>query len=342
MKQRFVHIAIAPMFSFLLLATSCVKEKPFVAEQLAITASNATKATLYETEEDLENEANFIVEAYHNGTVKYISDAWAYYRKTEGDWIFRDESNRLHYYWPQTGDLDMMAYLPRDYQTSTKTVSNIRYDEQKLSFDFERTTTIDTPGDPDAGSKEFMVALTKDRTNAQGPVPLIFVHPFAAIKFELTQSHRDLTLKSIRFVNIDTRGTYTIGETTSGQNVVNRGQWTSDKGPYPYTYTITFNKNVPTHMNFSDEIGGPYIVIPQSLEDATMTIVYEWFDTDGVTRKEYTKSDISLGGGTWDPGKLYTYHMNLGDAKEEILFKISVKDWVKGEEGDYENEYDVE
>ena len=37
----------------------------------------------------------------------------------------------------------------------------------------------------------------------------------------------------------------------------------------------------------------------------------------------------------------YTYMLNLGDNKEEILFKAMIEPWEKGEDEEYENQYEV-
>jgi hypothetical protein len=102
---------------------------------------------------------------------------------------------------------------------------------------------------------------------------------------------------------------------------------------------IDIEKSVPQDINYSSTIGGPYIVIPQSLDGVTLSVNYTWNEKRVQSKNIPIKTDTKT---AWQPGQIYTYTLDLGDNKEEILFKVGVEAWDKGEDDDYENNYDVE
>ena len=62
-----------------------------------------------------------------------------------------------------------------------------------------------------------------------------------------------------------------------------------------------------------------------------LTVNYTWddgLDTD-VTNdtKQFSRSITTTGVTEWIAGKKYTYILDLGDNKEEILFKVIVEPW---------------
>ena len=77
--------------------------------------------------------------------------------------------------------------------------------------------------------------------------------------------------------------------------------------------------------------------------DVTITINYTWDDgtdqDEDNDTKEFTRSITTNSITSWIAGNKYTYILDLGDNKEEILFKVKVEPWVSG--GD-KNEIDIE
>ena len=160
------------------------------------------------------------------------------------------------------------------------------------------------------------------------------------IKFRLAQSHRDLTIHSITLHNLGFKGSFACTDDTyetETQVYLTNGNWTNLKKS---DYTIQFDKTVPKDINYTSQIGGPYMVIPQNLSDVTLSINYTW---DTANKQQTTPVHISSDEivPAWLPGKIYTYYLNLGDNKEEVLFMVTVENWVKGEDNDYENNYEV-
>jgi hypothetical protein len=92
---------------------------------------------------------------------------------------------------------------------------------------------------------------------------------------------------------------------------------------------------------------------PDDSDDVCITINYTWDNAkdadDVIDGDENTVPDdnvyqitrpIKLTGITeWVSGRKYTYILNLGDNKEEILFQVKVDPWDKIE---YENEIEIE
>ena len=102
---------------------------------------------------------------------------------------------------------------------------------------------------------------------------------------------------------------------------------------------INLSKIVPDDVNYHSAIGGPYLVMPQSLENVQLSVNYSW---DKYQDQESAKFSIFTDKVTaWQPGIIYTYYLDLGDNREEILFRVEVEEWIPGEEGEYENSFDV-
>ena len=81
------------------------------------------------------------------------------------------------------------------------------------------------------------------------------------------------------------------------------------------------------------------MVIPQALTNVKLSVNYSW---DIISEKNTNPISIVTSEiPAWQPGMVYTYTLNLGDNKEEILFKATVEPWTKGEDEGYENQYDV-
>lgn len=326
-----------------------------------------TRAQLFNNQDDVQSEGKegkgdgFGLSAYltKDGS-KYFEHQHLFYFFDEGtgrySWQFKDEihsGNLTEFYWPNDSDVNFVAYMPRVINPSTcaANITGITYANRGVSFSATMPDATDdsTPENMEAESnrKEFVYACRNNLnyTSHEGAVKLRFVHPFAMIRFRLFQSHRDLTIHSITLHDIKKQGNFFSGIDTfapgteydgTKQEYLTYNNWitASEKEDY----TITIEKTVPTDVNYTAQIGGPYMVIPQALDNVTMSLNYTW---NGET-KDTKEIAISLSNVTiWQPGKIYTYLLNLGDNKEEVLFKVDVEDWKKGENEGYENSYDV-
>ena len=90
---------------------------------------------------------------------------------------------------------------------------------------------------------------------------------------------------------------------------------------------LNFNKKVPEDINYNTVFVGPILVLPQALDNVILNIIAE--RTDGTTyNKALNFNDVEAKDRKWEPGKKYTYTLQLDDNNEEILFKIEVEPWT--------------
>lgn len=303
----------------------------------------------YMYDDDLTKEQEFGLNAYlidGNNTL-YLENAWVYYFN---GWHFRDQNYQgklLDYYWPNDHNVNFVAYMPYNMNKSVVDINDLGFtNERGFTFNCDLATSDndriidDTKDNTRTIKHEFVYAY---RHNAQKGdiVKLRFVHPFAAVKFQLSQSHRDLTIHSITLSGLNNAGTYTNAADTydnykTGQNTLTYDTWTSRNSG---TMKIDYEKSVPEDINYYSLIGGPYLVIPQALTNVKLSVNYSW---DIISEKNTNPISIVTSEiPAWQPGMVYTYTLNLGDNKEEILFKATVEPWTKGEDEGYENQYNV-
>ena len=346
MRRRIIH-KWTFFVAMLLFFVACQKvedtpEKEKIRLQVLEEVLSATSRAYLFQPENMVMEEEFRLDAYYfdanNRSCSYFSNANIVY--FEGNWRFREwvngTSQLIDYYWPNDEtNLHFLAVMPKDLSSSIVDAANLSFNSNGVLFSCTRPNVI--KDSVEANVKEFVYAYTAAPDRGEN-VGLRFVHPFAAIKFRLHQSHRDLSIHSITLKNVYTTGTF-CNRVDTRSEVPLLSAWTQTGSPGELK--IEIEKTVPAEINFGAEIGGPYLVIPQSISGVKLQINYTW-NTD--VKKDSGELSIQIPGEheTWDPGKVYTYTLDLGDNKEEILFKVSVEPWVKGETGAYENEYDVE
>lgn len=307
-----------------------------------------SRANIFENEDDFLNEngggGNFTLHAYlaESGET-FIGGTRVWYfipqNATTGTWEFYDEPNIIHYYWPQQGTVDFFAYMPWKNSNKRKSIEVGAYtqgSELSITCNMQSTTadgndSTDDLYDPDG--QETIIAYTTGKSKADGSVNMYFVHPFSAVYFKLKQAHRNLTINWISFDNIHLTGSTTLNATTDGYTSITWSPTDNGKG----TFTIPVKKTIPGEINFGGEIGGPYMVMPQSFgkntddknDDVTITVSYTWDDgkDDTEDTQEFSRSITTETIKSWIAGNKYTYILDLGDNKEEILFQVLVEPW---------------
>ena len=323
-------------------------------------SSAETRVNTMDSVDDIVSQGEFALNAYLTPlNAEYFKDAWVYYFVTDDGaarWRFRDVVNQdylIDFYWPE-GNVDFMAHVPRLVSKCAADISNIEFDPatKQMSFDAVAQSVINdrTTAEREAenAKQEFMFATNFNQNQNGGAVKLRFVHPFAAIKFRLHQSHRALVINSITIHGLDKSGSFSTTDDTysiyvggnQGQDYITYNNWTTSNNG---SLTINLNKHVPEDVNYQSQIGGPYMVIPQQLKaggkEIKLSVNYSW----NSETKESAQFSISTDHvPAWQPGNIYTYTLDLGDNKEEILFKVMVEEWSKGEDDGFENNYDVE
>ena len=305
-----------------------------------------SRATIFEAADDILNEeiggGNLTMHAYlcETGSIFiggsrawYFNSTWRFYNGQTNDFI--------EYYWPQNNTVDFFAYMPYKDSGRRKSITVGDYvpgTGLNISCQMQSTTSdgVDATDDLyDHQGQETIFAYTTNQSKADPTVDLKFVHPFAAVKFKLKQAHRNLTIDWIRFDNI-----YLNGSTTLNTNTVNSEDISWTPSGSAETFAIPVDKTIPDEINYNGEIGVEYLVMPQvfdkgtsvDTDDATITIQYTWdngltpSDTTDDT-KQFTRTIKTSEITEWEAGKKYTYILDLGDNKEEILFKVIVQPW---------------
>lgn len=307
-----------------------------------------SRASIFEGKDDIEKESNnkgggnLTLYAYLEDGTTFIGGARAKYFSQNTSWEFYDGQNLINYYWPQTGSVDFFAYMPWSGSGKQQKINIEGYNKEtgelSISCHTPGPTTLD-----DTEGQETIIAYTTNKSKADKSVGMHFVHPFAAVSFKLKQAHRDLRINWIRFEDVYLTGETTLKENTGSNTTIT---WT---GGTKGNFEITVEQTIPEHINFSEPIGKPYLVMPQDLTGVKVVINYFWDnakDQDDIIegdRNTDPKDNIyeipCPINAQWEAGKKYTYILNLGDNEEEILFQVKVEPWDAVE---YKNEIEVE
>lgn len=325
MKKNILHsLAVLLMTAA---AVSCSKEvtpEPDGAIRLDPKVGegyNDTKTSIFSDAELPETET-FHVDAFlsdPSGAVKpyfssYAAHLYIYNDQDQIDeWRFCDLPSGSpawkNYYFPLEGTVDFFAYVPQGYVTVSKTTNPPTFSAE-LPLLSAQTDEV----------KEFMYAYTPAMSKESPTVPLAFEHPFAAIRFVVGQSHRDLTIQSMGFKNIVSSGTCTL----NNENGRYLPSWAlGDKTDM----SVDIKKIIPGDINFGGPVGETYIVMPQNLDAVKFVINYSWNNNNNNDSDDEYNIEVGLGG-SWTAGKIYTYSLDLGNSAEEILFNVEVEKWV--------------
>ena len=263
-----------------------------------------------------------------NGGKTYIDAAEVEYFEAADDWRFIDASgNYINYYWPKNGKLNFFAHMPAVKSEAAVTEvgyshgdgSYFLFDLPLYSYDPEEKDSEVPESSPNQETlKEFIYAYSPDRDKSSQDVDdgirLQFMHPFAALYFDLGISYR-MTLESMTIKGLGYKGRYEFKD----------GVWTLKPGDVTDDLYISVQEDVPSEdLNFNSSIGGPYLVMPQATTGLQLSI--KGSRLDGSVYDETVNLNVS-GVTKWEAGKKYRYTLNLGQADAEILFKVAVEEW---------------
>lgn len=259
------------------------------------------------------------IEAYYSGTeTKYLDGKTLHYDSSEpAAWKFwnTSTSSQEHYYWPFEGStvaggsttastLDFVGYCPYEkpayigdptynHSTGVSFTANMA-DYMTLA----RQTGAEAPTIPIM--QEFLVSWLPNQTLATqtaaagGALPMVFKHPFALIKFTITEaSGTHVQINSISIPGLYTSGTCTF----DGSDMT----W----GTYTGSAAITIAEVL---KNGGTTVGTPFVVIPKNYGTKYLTVNATWNDwSNTVTISDYgTNVDFN-----WEPGYIYTYNLTL-------------------------------
>lgn len=329
MKRKFIHGYLI-LLAALLLAAACHKtpeapEEPGTEICLSVSTAQPVETRITTIDNDVELSINFVrVDAFFHGTTTSLfsnaqlryrayTDRWEFYSTSASDWA--------HFYWPIEGSvyepvgtvnsLDFVGYVP--YTPPGEISLNDYSASNGPSFSAVLPYTSGTPNTftetDQAPIREFMYAYVPDQTKDtnSGTVNLEFQHPFALVNIYLKSAKRGTVINSVHLGGIKTSGTF-----------VQHTGWGS-LGTEA-TLSKTVGKTVPGQLNFDSLIGGPYMVIPQTLSGSNNLTVNQTYNA--------STGDISgTINTTWEPGHIYSYYLDLGADSGRILVDVVVEAW---------------
>ena len=271
-----------------------------------------TRATTFNSAADLQREGfkctlynqntTDIYDGVNNTNVDWSSSAWAFFGGTHK--------------WPENnGVLDFFAYSPQDdipaepgESTSTSYITALSYTVSGEPAAPAPSFTCTIPaGQTDL--KEFVWALTPGRNwqNSASGVTMHFLHPFARIRFVLSEasgSNVEVTsVKIKRNTNFYMGGTCTLSSNGATST------WSS-------------------LSDSSDEIGGEldkdYIAIPQEVGSHNVLVTAKWHEWSKDVTQDY---NVTVSVTQWDPGKSYTYTLTLSEYALRVDIDKYTEQW---------------
>lgn len=325
------------------------------------TTTNATRASIFDNDDNLQDQ-NIRIDAYFHGlTTTFFSEALLRYRGFTNHFEFNTGplNNWIQYYWPIEGavltspsientSLDFVGYVPYILQSSDENVGTYAIPDYitlnaysasdgpsfSAALPYTEGVVEDDPATPyldermnrfneedQSTLQEFMYAYATNMRSStnNGTVDLEFKHPFALVNIYLKSAKRGTVIDTVKISGISTSGTYTHS---------NNG-WGSLGNPANLLKPV--KKTVPSELNFNAPIGGPYLVIPQTLSgenNLTVNLTYN----SSPEKKSATLST------TWEPGKIYSYYLDFGTDTDAILINVTIEEWVTH---DYKTPIDV-
>ena len=301
-------------------------------------AETISKVTLYDNSNLIvEGKGNFSVTSYKARTTDryFLNFDRVYYFQDDQSWRFYDSTvggQGVFYqrYWPSY-PLDFFAYMPYDNQNTGVTVLDkaiqcilpISYTEQNKAQEFV-----------------YAYAPNQSYTDANnGKVNLTFIHPFSAIRFELGAAHGNTNIEKIELRNIAYKGRLDVSTNPAQADLANT-DWDPDDTDNKGTISIPVGKTVgavgSNGIQLNAKLGTDLLVLPQVMtDDITIYVKFRWNNEDYTPEIKVNTSQTS----PWQPGKIYTYKLNLGDSAEDIISTVTITPWTDNE---YKNDIDVE
>lgn len=270
---------------------------------------DATRATTFDNQAALQTKGAFTCAVYNaETTTPYINATSVNWDGTASKWEFSDGKH----YWPASGSLDFFAYMPAaapSYITGP-TYTTARAPQfvcTGLPMTYNSENTAAGQG---SDLKEFLCALTTGQNKAgQGNsgVTMTFKHPFARIKFQLKESHRDVKVNAITFKGLKTGGTCTFNGTATWSSLT----------PADATADLEAFLNQECYSNPDTPVTlGPasgFLVVPQEWE-GNIVVSADWVDW-GESFGHIVRTTVPT---EWEAGYTYTYTFNI-NTKELVV-----------------------
>ena len=267
---------------------------------------SGTRATTIDNNSELRTK-DLKIDAYYHGTeTKFLDGKTLHYDASA--WKFWAGGAQEHYYWPFDGStvtiaggstvastLDFVGFWPYDKPAY---IGDPTYNHSTgVSFTCNMNDYMTLA--QQSSMQEFLVSVLNEQTlatqtSAGGALPMVFKHPFALIKFTITEaSGTNVQINSISIAGLNTGGTCTF----NGSDMT----W----GTYTGSAAITIGQ---TLKNGGTTVGTPFVVIPNDYGTKYLTVNATWNDwSNTVTISNYgTNVDFN-----WQAGYIYTYNLTL-------------------------------
>ena len=243
------------------------------------------------------------IDAYFNGTeTKFLDGKTLHYDSRWKFWAAGEE----HYYWPFDGStvtiedvptvastLDFVGFCPYDKPAY---IGDPTYNHSTgVSFTCNMSSYMTLA--QQSSMQEFLVSVLNEQTlatqtSAGGALPMVFKHPFALIKFVITEaSGTNVQINSISISDLYSSGTCTYNGTAM--------TWSGQSGSTAMTIAQELKRGGTTATT-------PFVVIPNNYGSKTLTVNATWDDWSNVTVNVTANVDFN-----WEPGKIYTYNLTL-------------------------------
>lgn len=362
MKQKAIYlIAMTTLFS-----ASCSEEGELRkgvsdSEIIFITSTRQleTRAKIFEEDSDLTDSkkdgGNFLVSAYTSGTEElYLSSQRVTY-SSQGKWeIVDNNGNPESYFWPNN-NLDFFSFMPIVFDSENgiyKPMNDTYVTLGSYTSKNGQTFSCSLPAEvnTDTDTHEFIYAFITNQGKSFGtgnngqpdPVNLIFHHPFAIINFKIDEHSYRMNVKSIQLKGLYLDGIYSTGTNAPTGN--EKGTWiqngTDSRGKTALIMNV--NKRFPTDINSESALFNGIVVMPQSLEDAELTLNYNIENTEG-TDHDFTATvklkDVISGNLKWEQGTKYAYLIKIGSNNEiHVNVTIEGEEWIENGDTDIDVE----
>lgn len=338
MKKKILYLAVT---TALVLASCSNDETTAVNQGEAISFRSSVSGTTRAADITTANLQSFTVNAMNAGTeTSYFSDVYNRVNETS-----TFTSNTKHY-WPPTSSLDFYAYSPAG--------------NGQVTYTNYKTFTV-TPSTDIASQVDLVYAAIKGKnrsTSATGVV-LNFRHTGAKIACKVTNTSTDMKfeIEGWKIGFLSPSGVFIFADAnTDGQNTgtgttlayTQWGSWGARSVATEYSSTFTMQTIDPSTTT-PTAIGGEMILVPQRITkatayasgDASAKLNGSFIAIKLVIKNNSTNSVIAPTGGTatwaiwpigddggetpfnWEPGKKYTYTVNLASGGYEETNKAS-------------------
>ena len=257
---------------------------------------------------------------YHDTETKYLDGKTLHYDNVSEPkvWKFWAAGAQEHYYWPFEGSktaggatastLDFVGFCP--YETAY--IGTPTYNHSTgVSFTCDMSSYMTLASQ--SSMQEFLVSVLPNQTLATqteapgGALPMVFKHPFALIKFTITEaSGTNVQINSISIPGLNTIGTCTYDGSTM--------TW----GNYSGSATMTIEQVLKNGGTIETS---NFLVIPNDYGSKYLTVNATWDDWSNVTISDYG-TDVYF---NWEPGHIYTYNLTL----DKLGLKVDIAKYTE-------------